>query len=201
MNNAFLPIALACAVALVSAVGVILARRPVHAVVALLAHSLCVAALFLIMAADLVALGQVLIYSGAIVVLFLFVVALLPHGGIESVVPTGRVVSAVVAGAALLAALAAGLAVGAPTAPENPAGGVEAIGRSLFGPLIVPFELTAALLLVAIIGAVAIWRRQEPEPGAKASSRAASEGSLAHTADAPGATGRQRLLDEGGPAR
>ena len=164
MNDAFVPVALACAIALVSGVGVVLARRPVHAVVALLAHSLCVAALFLTMAADLVALGQVLIYAGAIVVLFLFVVTLLPHGGAEGRVPTGRVVSAVVAAGGLLAALAAGLAVGAPAAPDVAVGGVEAIGRSLFGPLIVPFELTAPLLLVAIVGAVAIWRRQEPGP-------------------------------------
>jgi len=64
----------------------------------------------------------------------------------------------------------AGLVAGGPGGSNvpiarNPAvGGVEAIGRSLFGPLLVPFELTAPLLLVAIIGAVAIWRRQEPLP-------------------------------------
>lgn len=170
MTDQFVPIAVASAIALVGALGVVLARRPVHAVVALLGHSLAIAALFVILAADLVALGQVLIYSGAIVVLFLFVVALLPEGGAEEPLHSGRVISAVIAAGALLAALATGLAVAAPPAPSGgvvtpTTFGVEAIGRSLFGPLIVPFELTAPLLLVAIIGAVAVWRRQEPMPG------------------------------------
>ena len=167
MNDLFVPLAIAAAVALAAGLGVVVARRPVHAVVALLAHSLAIAALYLILAADLVALGQVLIYSGAIVVLFLFVVALLPSGGAEDPFGAWRVISAAVAAGALLVALAAGLAVGGPAvavpaAQPTAVGGVEAIGRSLFGPLIVPFELTAPLLLVAIIGAVAIWRRQEP---------------------------------------
>ena len=183
MTDQLVPVGLACAIALVSGVGVVLARRPVHAVVALLAHSLCVAALFLIMAADLVALGQVLIYAGAIVVLFLFVVALLPAGGTEGRVPTGRIVSAVVAAGALLAALAAGLAVGAPTAPGVPVGGVEEIGRSLFGRLIVPFELTAPLLLVAIVGAVAIWRRQEPGPAKQEAPWGGTQGKLGADAE------------------
>jgi NADH-quinone oxidoreductase subunit J len=162
MSELLVPIAIACVVALVSGLGVVLATRLVHAVVALLAHSLTLAALYLILAADLVALGQVLIYSGAIVVLFLFVVALLPTGGFEGPIGGGRILSAIVAAGALLVALAAGLAAGVPAAAATPVGGIEALGRSLFGPLLVPFELTAPLLLVAIIGAVAIWRRQEP---------------------------------------
>jgi len=170
VNDLFVPLAIGAVVALVSGLGVVVARRPVHAVVALLAHSLAVAALYLMMAADFVALGQVLIYSGAIVVLFLFVVALLPAGGAEGPIGSRRVLSGVVAAGALLVALMAGLVAGGPGGSNvpiarNPAvGGVEAIGRSLFGPLLVPFELTAPLLLVAIIGAVAIWRRQEPLP-------------------------------------
>lgn len=168
MGDNFVPLALASALALAGGLGVVLARRPVHAVVALLGHSLAIAALYLILAADLVALGQVLIYSGAIVVLFLFVVALLPEGGSEEPLSSRRVLGGVVAAGALLAALAAGL-VGGRVAPptDAPVGtfGVEAIGRSLFGPLIIPFELTGPLLLVAIVGAVAVWRRQEPEPG------------------------------------
>jgi NADH-quinone oxidoreductase subunit J len=164
MSDLLIPLAIASAIALLSAVGVIALRRPVHAVVALLAHSLAIAALFLILAADLVAIGQILVYSGAIVVLFLFAVALLPSGGAEGPIATGRILAAIVAGGALFASLAAALAVGIPTASAPAAGGVEAIGRSLFGTLLVPFELTAPLLLVAIIGAVALWRRQEPAP-------------------------------------
>jgi NADH-quinone oxidoreductase subunit J len=163
LNDLFLPLAVGCVVALVSALLVVVARRPVHAVVALLAHSLAIAALYLILGADLVAVGQVLIYSGAIVVLFLFVIALLPQGGSEADLGMSRVLGGLVAGGALLAGVAAWLSLAGPLpAPAASAGGnVVEIGRSLFGRLIVPFELTAPLLLVAVVGAVAIWRRQE----------------------------------------
>lgn len=166
MNDLVLPLAVGCAVALVSGLLVVLARRPVHAVVALLGHSLSIAALYLILGADLVAMGQVLIYSGAIVVLFLFVVALLPQGGAEGFPGATRILGAVVAAGALLAAFGAWLALGATLPPVAPTagGGVAEVGRSLFGRLLIPFELTAPLLLVAIVGAVAIWRRQERMP-------------------------------------
>ncbi len=160
-----MPLAIGCAIALLSGLLVVMARRPVHAVVALLAHSLSIAALYLMLAADLVALAQVLIYSGAIVVLFLFVVALLPAGGLEEPARGGQIVAGILAGGALIAALGAWIAVGPPlrSLPVVLVGGVDQIGRALFGRLIVPFELTGPLLLVAIIGAVAIWRRQERE--------------------------------------
>ena len=154
---------LACLVALLTALGVVLARRPVHGAVALLGHSVALSGLYLLLAAELVAVGQILIYSGAIVVLFLFVVALLPSGGSEGPAELGRIGAALVGGAAVLAALAA--AVGTVTAQPaaNWSGGVAEIGRSLFGSLLVPFELTAPLLLVVVVGAVTLWRRQECE--------------------------------------
>lgn len=166
MNDLFLPLAVGCAVALVSALMVVLARRPVHAVLGLLGHSLSIAALYMILGADMVAVGQVLVYAGAIVVLFLFVVALLPQGGAEGDPTAGRVLGGVVAAGALLAGIAAWLSLvpALPPAAASAGGNVTEIGRSLFGRLIVPFELTAPLLLVAIIGAVAIWRRQERMP-------------------------------------
>ena len=163
MNDLFVPLVIGCAVALISALLVVLARRPVHAVLGLLAHSLSIAALYLILGADMVAMGQILIYSGAIVVLFLFVVALLPQGGSEGDPGIGRVLGGLVAGGALLAGIAAWLALGPGLPPSAPSAGgnVVEVGRSLFGRLIVPTELTAPLLLVSIVGAVAIWRRQE----------------------------------------
>jgi NADH-quinone oxidoreductase subunit J len=158
-----IPIAIGCLVALVTALGVVLARRPVHGAVALLGHSLSVAGLFLLLAAELVAVGQLLIYSGAIVVLFLFVVALLPAGGAEGAPDLGRMATAAIGGGAILLALAVAVATVTPRAAAGPVGGVADLGRSLFDParLLVPFELTAPLLLVAIVGAVTIWRRQE----------------------------------------
>jgi NADH-quinone oxidoreductase subunit J len=158
-----LPISLGCLVAVASAVWLVFARRPVHGAVGLLAHSLSLAGLYLLLSADLVAMGQILIYSGAIVVLFLFVVALLPAGGAEGAPDFTRLATAGVGGGAILLALAFAIASVSPRAPlAATEGGVIEVGRALFGPLLLPFELTAPLLLVAIVGAVAIWRRQEP---------------------------------------
>ena len=168
MSDLLVPLGLGCLVALASALAVVLARRPVYAAIALLVHSLSLAALYAILSAGLVAVGQVIIYSGAIVVLFLFVVTLLPLGGRELPLTGGRVAAACVAGASLVVALAAALAVTGPTAlpPTSPTPdlGVASVGRVLFGPLLVAFELTAPLLLVGMVAAVVIWRRHEPRP-------------------------------------
>jgi len=166
MDALFVPLLIGCLVALASALGVVLARRPIYSAIYLLVHSLSLAGLFAVLSAAMVAVGQVIIYSGAIVVLFLFVVTLLPSGGRELSPNPRRVVAASVAGGGLLVALAAALA--GSTIP-TPAGAVEqltvaAVGRALFGPLLVAFELTAPLLLVAIVGGVVIWRRHEPSP-------------------------------------
>ena len=150
---------MACVLALVSAGGVMFATRPVYAAVALLAHSLVLAALYALLAAELVAVAQVLIYSGAVVVLFLFVVALLPSGGAEAPSGLPRVVGAGLGGGLLLAALAAAAAGGVPSMTAEAGGGFIPASRALFGPLLPAFELTAPLLLVAIVGGVVIWRR------------------------------------------
>jgi NADH-quinone oxidoreductase subunit J len=162
MDSLFCPLLVGCVLALLSALGVVLARRPIYAAIFLLGHSLSLAGLFALLSSAMVAVGQVIIYSGAIVVLFLFVVTLLPSGGSERNLTLSRVAAALVAGGGLLVALAAGLAGG--SLPAISAEGdlsVAAVGHALFGPLLVAFELTAPLLLVAVIGAVVIWRRHE----------------------------------------
>lgn len=162
MQSLFVPLLVGCAVALLSALGVVLARRPIYAAIALLVHSLSLAGLFGVLAAGMVAVGQVIIYSGAIVVLFLFVVTLLPTGGRELAPNGNRIAAACVAAGGMLVALAAALVSGVlPPSATSFDLGVAAVGNSLFGPLVVAFELTAPLLLVAIVGAVVIWRRHE----------------------------------------
>jgi NADH-quinone oxidoreductase subunit J len=157
------PVVICCALAAISAIGVVLMKRPVHVAVALLAHSLSLAALYMSLDAQFSAVAQTLIYSGAIVVLFLIVVALLPTGGREDVGFTrylaGFGVFAAM-GAALGAALWAlpGLKL---VDPDSRGFTVNDVGGPLFKELIVPFELTAPLLLAAIVTAIALWRRQE----------------------------------------
>jgi NADH-quinone oxidoreductase subunit J len=156
-----IPLAVLCAAALATAVAVILPRRPMHGAIALLAHSLCLAGLYVCLQAELVAMGQVIIYSGAVVVLLLFVVLLLPKGGREGRVGPRRYVSALVAGSTFFSVMMLAVAVTLPDPKPAAAPTAKEFGRSLFGSLLVPFELTAPLLLVAIVGAVALWRRQE----------------------------------------
>src|SRR2546423_15595198 len=113
----------------------------------------------------MVAVGEVIIYSGAIVVLFLFVVTLLPSGGRELGPTGGRLAAGWIAGGSLVVALAAALAAGGLPAPAaKPDLGVLAVGRSLFGPLLLAFELTAPLLPVATFRALAIRPRPRPIP-------------------------------------
>jgi NADH-quinone oxidoreductase subunit J len=145
------------------ALGVVLLRRPVHVAVALLGHSLSLAALYLSVNAQFSAVAQTLIYSGAIVVLFLIVVALLPTGGSEEISAKN-----IAAGVLVFLAVAVGIGsalyrITAFPAAIGPGFDVHDIGTPLFDSksLLVPFELTAPLLLAAIVSAIALWRRQE----------------------------------------
>jgi NADH-quinone oxidoreductase subunit J len=155
-------LAAGCGLAVLSAAGVVWLRKPVPAAIALLVHSLALAGLYLVLSAQFVAVGQVMIYSGAVVVLFLFVVLLLPEGGRGQSIGRARELTAVIGGGLVLAGLAFVLAAteGVPAAPGVD-DSVAAVGRSLMGPMLVPFELTALPLLLAIVAAVTLWRRQE----------------------------------------
>jgi NADH-quinone oxidoreductase subunit J len=162
LDALFIPLLLTCLVALASALAIVLVRRPVYAAVSLLIHSLSLAVLYSLLSASLVAVGQLVIYSGAIVVLFLFVVTLLPSGGREVRPQASRVVAALVFAAILVGAFATAYTAVLPTPAANPQESVADVGNALFGPLLVALELTSPLLLAAIVAAVAIWRRHEP---------------------------------------
>jgi NADH-quinone oxidoreductase subunit J len=165
MAERLVPLAIGCLAALLTGLGVVLLRRPVHCAFLLLLHSLSIAALYLMLSADFVAMGQVTIYSGAIVVLFLFVVLLLPERGEETRANMKRVLVALVGGGVMATALlpVASLAAAPAAVPPEPGFSVEALAGSLFGAQLVPFELTAVLLLVAIVGGVALWNRGAAE--------------------------------------
>jgi len=161
VNDRVVPLLITCGVALLSGAGMVMARRLVRCACLLLVHSLAIAATYWCMTAEFLAIAQVVVYTGAIVVLFLFVVLLLPEGGSEPRTTTGRTLLALIGAGALLVPLAA-IAAGStePTRAGATADmSVAAVARVLFGPLLVPFELTALLLLIAIVGAVTLWRR------------------------------------------
>jgi NADH-quinone oxidoreductase subunit J len=156
----------ACAVG--GALGVVVAKNPIRGAMGLLLLILSVAALFLQLHAEFLAAIQLIVYAGAIVVLFLFVIMLLgpsatsPHDRRGLVV---RTLSGSLFGVAGVAAIAAVTRASDAAAPlprvDSGFGGIEAFGSVLFSDALVPFELSSALLMVAVVGAIAVARGRQ----------------------------------------
>lgn len=163
-------------IAVASALGVVLARNPVHSAVSLVVTFVNVAAIYIILRAEFLAAVQVIVYTGAILVLVLFVLMLvrqedLPefHGG----QPVQRLLGFVL-GLILLAEVAAAVvtrtALGqvGPWSPQQVAavgGNVQAIGQVLYSGYVLPIQATALVLLVATIGALVLARPDLPQVG------------------------------------
>ena len=152
-------------VAVGSALGLVLKRNPIHGALFLVVNLGTVAVLYLTLGAQFLAVAQVAVYAGAIMVLFLFAIFVLIPGK-EETGPDPRRAYRLVAlpvGAALLVLLAVVVAAGArggtaaPAAPD----GVEAIARLLFTDYLFPFEVTSVLLLAAMVGVLLLARRRE----------------------------------------
>jgi len=145
---------------------VITAKSTVHSVLFLVADFLCVAALYVMLRAPFLAVIQVMVYAGGIVVLYLFVVMLVNLKRPPEAHSDPRRLSrlGVVMAAAVLAELVAIFAVGwaKPSAVEGTltAQNVEQIGRALYTDYLIPFELASFLLLVAMIGAIILAKRE-----------------------------------------
>jgi len=158
-------------VALIGAITVVVAKNPIRAAVGLLTTILGIAGLFLLLNAQFLAAIQLIVYAGAVVVLFIFVIMLLgPDPKVSEEGHRTRVARGVGGVAALLGMGAALYALGGsvqpaelpPARPEH--GSVEAVGGLIFSAGLVPFELVTALLVVAIVGAIALVRRQGRPP-------------------------------------
>ena len=162
------------AIAVGSALLCVTRRSPIASALWLVLTLFALAALFVILDAQFIAVLQVLVYAGAIMVLFLFVIMLLNLGRAGPSDRKGAIAWAVAAvlGAGLLVPLA-GLARpggGPPAAIQLPEGAmaqlqqqqgmVGAVARPLFETYLVPFEITSLLLLAAIVGAVVLAKRK-----------------------------------------
>jgi NADH-quinone oxidoreductase subunit J len=148
-----------------SAAGVVLRRNPIHSALVLVAHLTTLAALFLKMRAEFLAAAQVIVYAGAIAVLFVFAIMVLIPGKEETgpdPLRSQRLLAVPVAG--LLLVLLAVMLRSALFKSDAPAaavpGGVAAIGRALFTDYLFPFEVTSVLLLVALVGVMALAKRR-----------------------------------------
>jgi NADH:ubiquinone oxidoreductase subunit 6 (subunit J) len=152
--------------ALAGAIGVVVLRNPFYSVLALASHLVSLAALFLLLRAEFVAAAQVVVYAGAVMVLYVFVVAYvgggeqLASGAVLRVL--GPLFALALAVELCIAMLGAGLkGVSSKGAPFVPGFGTpKQIGTLFLTKYLFPFELASILLLVAAIGAVVLARRR-----------------------------------------
>lgn len=155
--------------AIVGAVGVVALRNPFYGVLSLVCHLICLAVLFLLLQAEFLAAAQVIIYAGAVMVLYVFVVAYVggqdeslgtAHGVLRILTP---IFVGVLAIELIIALLGSGLSAVTTKGADIPDwfGSPEQIGDLLLTNFLFPFELTSLLLLVAAVGAVGLARRRK----------------------------------------
>ena len=161
---------IAAALALFGAIAAVSSPNPIRGAMGLLVMILSIAGFYLALSAQFLAVVQVIVYAGAIVVLFVFVIMLLgpsaqsPRDGRGKVPRYGGGILFLGVGASALTMLFRAMPMPKPVAaPPEQFGTIEAFGTQLFTTGIVPFELSSALLLVAIIGAVAVARGKHGE--------------------------------------
>ncbi len=150
-----------------TALGVIVARSPVYAAMNLVAAFFFMAGLYVLLTAHLIAFMQILVYAGAVMVLFLFVIMLLSLGD-EHLFKERRAAMqylGALGGVGLLAVLASAITqaaqgLGPVRAVGATFGTVKAVGNVLFTEYLLPFEATSLLLLVAIVGAVVVAKER-----------------------------------------
>ncbi|MBM3217319.1 MAG: NADH-quinone oxidoreductase subunit J [Candidatus Rokubacteria bacterium] len=149
--------------AVASALGLILKRNPIHGALFLVINLACVAVLYLSLGAEFLAAAQVIVYAGAIMVLFVFAIMVLIPGKEETGPDPRRAVRllALPVGALLFVQLAMIVRPRDARVPPPPAGGsAESLGTLLFTDYLFPFELTSVLLLAAMVGVLVLARRR-----------------------------------------
>jgi len=151
------------AVAVAGAVNLIVQAHPIHSALSLIVVMVALAGIYLLLGAELLAMVQVIVYAGAIMVLFVFIIMLLNAGAEERTSLSRAATWVGVPCAALLTiVLAWRMALNSPgpyspgADPADPAG---ALSQLLMTNYVFPFELTSILILVAILGAVVLAKR------------------------------------------
>jgi NADH-quinone oxidoreductase subunit J len=155
-------------IAVLGAVSLILQKHPIHSALSLIVVMVALAGLYLLMGAEFVAAVQIIVYGGAIMVLFVFVIMLLNAGveertsfsslakfaGLPLAIALMGCLAAAVAGSSERVQVAAQSGAPAPT---------KALSVQLFQEFVYPFELTSFLILIAIIGAMVLAQRDRKE--------------------------------------
>jgi len=155
--------------AIAGAVGTVALRNPFYSVLALVCHLLALAALFLLLRAEFVAAAQVVVYAGAVMVLYVFVVAYVGGSGEPLTASTGATLrfASLIFALALFAELTIALvgtslsALNSDGAPyESGFGSPAEVGELFLTKFLLAFELASLLLLIAAVGAVILARRR-----------------------------------------
>lgn len=155
------------ALAVISALGTVAQRNPVHCLLALVVTLLVIAIIFIALDATTVGFLQVIVYAGAIMVLFLFVIWLLnlqtevrTTPGYLALKALGALFCAALVAEAFMVLWHAPSAAGAKAVVPAGYGSIDKLATTLFSDYLISFEVTSVLLLAAIVGAVALARRQ-----------------------------------------
>jgi NADH-quinone oxidoreductase subunit J len=158
------------AVAIATALGMLLSRNSVYSALFLVLNFATIAVFYLLLGAPFIAISQVTVYAGAIMVLFLFVIMLL---GAETLAPSkvlrGQGLAAFGLAVVLIAETsylllfrhAAVGAIARPDAALNELPALQRIGEALFTSYLLPFEITSILLLVAMVGAIVLTKQEK----------------------------------------
>jgi NADH-quinone oxidoreductase subunit J len=156
------------AILIFAALRVVTTRNPVHAALWLVLCFFTAAGIWLLLKAEFLAIALVLVYVGAVMVLFLFVVMMLDvnfdnlRSNFRSYIPVGATVGALVL--LEMALVVVGSSVAGDVAPPTPEGSnTKALGRLIYVDYVYPFEIAAVVLLVAIIAAIALTHRTRRE--------------------------------------
>jgi len=154
--------------AVIGAVSLILQKHPIHSALSLIVVMVALAGLYLLLGAEFVAAVQIIVYGGAIMVLFVFVIMLINLDVSLHQVQFNRqwwlgLLLALVLGAQLTVAIAvgrSGLPLGEPAPATMLEPSTQLVGRVLFSEYMLPFEIASILLLVAMIGAVVMAKKK-----------------------------------------
>jgi NADH-quinone oxidoreductase subunit J len=164
LDSIFFFVVATCAIA--TALFVVIQRNPMMSAIALIANFFCLALLYLLLHAQLLAALQIVVYTGAIMVLVVFVVMLLNLGDesrLSEKFDVKRIAAVILSAGFLVELLYIVVSNGtqrslAPEAEHN--GTVEAMGSAMFTNFLLPFEVTSLLLLAAVVGAVVLAKKR-----------------------------------------
>jgi NADH-quinone oxidoreductase subunit J len=166
MNAPLIVFFVLAAMAVLGALNLIIQRHPIHSALSLIVVMVALAGLYLLMGAEFVAAVQIIVYGGAIMVLFVFVIMLL-NAGVEEHTNVSKLagLAGVPLAVVLMGFLAAQVARSTDTvqaaAQTGAVAPTKALANLLFQDFVYPFELTSFLILVAILGAIVLAQREK----------------------------------------